>query len=203
MFLGGPPLVKLATGEESDDESLGGAEMHARTSGLADYFAADEQDAIRIGRTHYDAMLARVIIWAPTRTQAATALARTLHRSRIHGPRTNRGLLVNVLRHPAFLAGETHTGFLEQHRLASLAAGLDADTERVFALVAALAIDTGRRAEAPVLPEISSNWRNVVSQAQRVELDGPSERHDVRSGWDGVGWSPRGSAGSTASTGSS
>ncbi|MDF9715129.1 carboxyl transferase domain-containing protein [Nocardioides sp. ChNu-99] len=50
VFLGGPPLVKMATGEESDDESLGGAEMHARTSGLADYLAADEHDAIRIGR---------------------------------------------------------------------------------------------------------------------------------------------------------
>jgi acyl-CoA carboxylase subunit beta len=50
VFLGGPPLVKMATGEESDDESLGGAEMHARQSGLADYLAADEQDAIRIGR---------------------------------------------------------------------------------------------------------------------------------------------------------
>ena len=50
VFLAGPPLVKMATGEESDDESLGGAEMHARTSGLADYFAADEFDAIRIGR---------------------------------------------------------------------------------------------------------------------------------------------------------
>src|SRR5580704_9186828 len=50
VFLGGPPLVKMATGEESDDESLGGADMHARTSGLADYLAADEQDAIRIGR---------------------------------------------------------------------------------------------------------------------------------------------------------
>ncbi|QYN17710.1 acyl-CoA carboxylase subunit beta [Amycolatopsis sp. DSM 110486] len=51
VFLGGPPLVKMATGEESDDESLGGAEMHARTSGLADYLAADEQDAIRLGRS--------------------------------------------------------------------------------------------------------------------------------------------------------
>ncbi|WP_460368798.1 acyl-CoA carboxylase subunit beta [Actinocorallia lasiicapitis] len=51
VFLGGPPLVKMATGEESDDESLGGAEMHARTSGLADYMAADEQDALRIGRS--------------------------------------------------------------------------------------------------------------------------------------------------------
>merc|ERR1712034_254501 len=50
VFLAGPPLVKMATGEESDDESLGGAEMHARTSGLGDYFAVDELDALRIGR---------------------------------------------------------------------------------------------------------------------------------------------------------
>nr|WP_245577040.1 acyl-CoA carboxylase subunit beta [Actinoplanes globisporus] len=50
VFLAGPPLVKAATGEESDDESLGGASMHARVSGLADYYALDEQDAIRIGR---------------------------------------------------------------------------------------------------------------------------------------------------------
>jgi len=51
VFLAGPPLVKMATGEESDDESLGGAEMHARISGLADHFAVDEQDAVRIGRS--------------------------------------------------------------------------------------------------------------------------------------------------------
>ncbi|MPZ65558.1 MAG: acyl-CoA carboxylase subunit beta [Pseudonocardiaceae bacterium] len=51
VFLGGPPLVKMATGEESDDESLGGAEMHSRTSGLADYLALDEPDALRIGRS--------------------------------------------------------------------------------------------------------------------------------------------------------
>ncbi len=50
VFLGGPPLVKMATGEEADDESLGGAEMHSRVSGLSDYFAVDERDAIRIGR---------------------------------------------------------------------------------------------------------------------------------------------------------
>jgi acyl-CoA carboxylase subunit beta len=50
VFLGGPPLVKMATGEESDDETLGGAEMHSRVSGLSDYFAVDEMDAIRIGR---------------------------------------------------------------------------------------------------------------------------------------------------------
>ena len=50
VFLGGPPLVKMATGEESDDESLGGAEMHARVSGLADHFAVDEHDALRQAR---------------------------------------------------------------------------------------------------------------------------------------------------------
>jgi acetyl-CoA carboxylase carboxyltransferase component len=50
VFLGGPPLVKMATGEESDDESLGGADMHSRISGLADYFATDELDALRLGR---------------------------------------------------------------------------------------------------------------------------------------------------------
>lgn len=50
VFLGGPPLVKMAIDEDADEESLGGAEMHARKSGLADYLATDEPDAIRIGR---------------------------------------------------------------------------------------------------------------------------------------------------------
>ena len=47
IFLAGPPLVKMATGEESDDETLGGARLHAEVSGLGDYFAEDERDAIR------------------------------------------------------------------------------------------------------------------------------------------------------------
>lgn len=50
VFLGGPPLVKMATGEDADDEELGGAAMHSRISGLSDYFAVDEKDCIRIGR---------------------------------------------------------------------------------------------------------------------------------------------------------
>jgi acetyl-CoA carboxylase carboxyltransferase component len=64
VFLGGPPLVKMATGEESDDESLGGAEMHARVSGLADYLAEDEYDALRIGR--------RIVARLNRRTKPAT-----------------------------------------------------------------------------------------------------------------------------------
>ena len=50
VFLGGPPLVKMATGEDADDESLGGGDMHARISGLADYLAEDEEEGIRLCR---------------------------------------------------------------------------------------------------------------------------------------------------------
>lgn len=50
IFLAGPPLVKMATGEESDDESLGGAQMHAEVSGLGEYLAEDEPDALRLCR---------------------------------------------------------------------------------------------------------------------------------------------------------
>ncbi len=50
VFLGGPPLVKMAIHEDSTEEELGGAEMHSRVSGVSDYLAVDERDAIRIGR---------------------------------------------------------------------------------------------------------------------------------------------------------
>ncbi len=74
VFLGGPPLVKMATGEESDDESLGGAEMHARTSGLADYLAVDERDAIRLGR-----QIVRRLNWRKTGMQPAAHYAEPRH----------------------------------------------------------------------------------------------------------------------------
>jgi acyl-CoA carboxylase subunit beta len=51
VFLGGPPLVKMAIGEEADEEELGGARMHARTSGLCDYLARDEHEAVRMARS--------------------------------------------------------------------------------------------------------------------------------------------------------
>src|SRR4029077_16319374 len=50
VFLGGPPLVKMAIHEDVDEETLGGADMHSRVSGVSDYLAADEYDAIRLGR---------------------------------------------------------------------------------------------------------------------------------------------------------
>ncbi|MCP3853700.1 MAG: acyl-CoA carboxylase subunit beta [Actinomycetia bacterium] len=50
VFLGGTPLVKMATGEDADEQELGGADMHSHRSGVSDYFAVDEHDALRIGR---------------------------------------------------------------------------------------------------------------------------------------------------------
>jgi acetyl-CoA carboxylase carboxyltransferase component len=50
VFLAGPPLVKMALGEETDDETLGGARLHAEVSGLGDYLAEDEEDALRLCR---------------------------------------------------------------------------------------------------------------------------------------------------------
>jgi acetyl-CoA carboxylase carboxyltransferase component len=61
VFLAGPPLVKMATGEDTDDESLGGAAMHATKSGLADFLAEDERDGIRLAR----AAVAR-LNWRPS-----------------------------------------------------------------------------------------------------------------------------------------
>lgn len=50
VFLGGPPLVQMATGEIVDDETLGGADMHSKVSGVSDFLAKNEYDAIRIAR---------------------------------------------------------------------------------------------------------------------------------------------------------
>ncbi|WP_034276896.1 acetyl/propionyl/methylcrotonyl-CoA carboxylase subunit alpha [Haloechinothrix halophila] len=117
---------------------------------------------------HYDPMLAKVIAWAPTRGEAARALAAALAGSKIHGLVTNRDLLVTVLRHPAFLAGETDTAFFERHGLDTLSTPLADDRARqLSALAAALAAAAANRAQAKVLSGLPSGWRNVASQRQR------------------------------------
>ena len=98
---------------------------------------------------HYDPMLAKVISYAPTRRQAALVLADALARARLHGVRTNRELLVNVLRHPAFLDGATDTAFFDTHGLAQLSAPLADDAVvRLSAIAAALADAAHNRATA-------------------------------------------------------
>jgi propionyl-CoA carboxylase alpha chain len=120
----------------------------------------------------YDPMLAKVICWAPDRERAAAALSGALARARIHGLITNRDLLVRVLRHPAFLAGQTDTAFFGRHGLDTLAAPLAAeDAAELSALAAALADAAARQAGARVLGGLPVGWRNVPSQLQRKAYD--------------------------------
>ncbi len=116
---------------------------------------------------HYDPMLAKVISYAPTRRKAAVVLADGLARARLHGVRTNRDLLVRVLRHPAFLDGATDTAFFDTHGLAELSAPLaDPAAVRLSAVAAALTDAARNRGVAAVLRSMPSGWRNVASGHQ-------------------------------------
>jgi propionyl-CoA carboxylase alpha chain len=114
--------------------------------------------------THYDAMLAKVIAWAPTREEALRRLAGTLAKARIHGLRTNRDLLVNVLRHEAVVAGEVSTDFFDLHGLDELSTPpADADAVTLSAFAATVACAERDKAARTVQPRIPVGWRNVVS----------------------------------------
>ncbi|MCX2937564.1 HlyD family efflux transporter periplasmic adaptor subunit [Mycobacterium sp. CVI_P4] len=130
---------------------------------------------------HYDPMLAKVISLAPTRRRAAQVLADALARTRLHGVGTNRDLLVNVLRHQAFLDGETDTAFFDTHGLTELTRPLADDrTVRLAVVAAALAEAAHNRATATVLGGLPSGWRNVVSDNQhKTYLDAAGQEHRV------------------------
>jgi pyruvate carboxylase subunit A/propionyl-CoA carboxylase alpha chain len=130
----------------------------------------------------YDPMLAKVISYAPTRRQAEGVLADALARTRIHGVRTNRDLLVNVLRHPAFIDGSTDTAFFDTHSLAELAAPLaDARAIELSAVAAALADAAQNRRTAAVFAAAPSGWRNLASGYQTKQYTGATgDTHEVR-----------------------
>ncbi|MCG5438057.1 ATP-binding protein [Micromonospora foliorum] len=121
---------------------------------------------------HYDSLLAKVIAVAPTRAEAARALAGALARAELHGVATNRDLLVRVLRSPEFAAAEIDTGFLDRHPEV-FSPLLPADQVPLTALAAALAGAAHRRATAPVLPGLPSGWRNVPAVPQVSRFVGP------------------------------
>ncbi|MFJ9828844.1 biotin carboxylase N-terminal domain-containing protein [Streptomyces sp. NPDC101160] len=121
---------------------------------------------------HYDAMLAKVVAHAPTRAEAARKLARALERARLHGPVTNRDLLVASLRHPDFTdPARLTTGFYAEHLPALTEPPAGAETEAGYAAVAAALAEAASNGN-----RFGGGWRNVRSQDE-VKAFGD---HEVR-----------------------
>ncbi|MGD9960002.1 biotin carboxylase N-terminal domain-containing protein [Nocardioides sp.] len=116
--------------------------------------------------THYDAMLAKLISWAPSRDQAVRQLAAALRRARIHGVSTNRDQLVATLRTPAFLAGEVSTDFFARHP----GTAAPATPSRLSAVAATIALAEQSAARRTVQRVVPVAWRNVVSQPQTTRF---------------------------------
>jgi acetyl/propionyl-CoA carboxylase alpha subunit len=118
---------------------------------------------------YFDPMLAKVIAHGSARAEAARRLERALRQLRVRGVRTNRDLLVAILGHPAFLAGDTTTDFIDRHRPARTRITSDAQL-RTAALVAALADRARHQAAMPparaVPRSLPSGYRNNPSQGQ-------------------------------------
>ncbi|MFF5773505.1 biotin carboxylase N-terminal domain-containing protein [Streptomyces californicus] len=148
---------------------------------------------------HYDPMLAKVIAHAPTRPEAVRLLARALERARIHGPVTNRDLLVRSLRHPDFAAARLDTGFYDRHlagltapgpgdpATAALAAALAAAVRRTGLAEAVRpgsatgAVQPGALTSAGPPPVRFGAWRNVPSgpQLKRYRGEPDGAEHEV------------------------
>lgn len=123
---------------------------------------------------HYDSMLAKLIVHAPTRGAAIRRLADALRRAELAGPRTARDLLVRTLESDAFAEVSHDTQLLDGDALATLSAPLVAGEElRRAAAAAALAGQAARRATATVGALAPSGWRNVSAVPQTVTFAAP------------------------------
>lgn len=131
--------------------------------------------------TFYDPMLAKVIGYGQSRTEACSRLARALQETVIHGVTTNRDLLVGILREPEFLSGAIDTAYLQRHDPAALMfAGTDtAHVKNIHALIAAIAAQAGRRTTTPLLPGLPSGWRTLHSAPQSIAFLTDDEQIDV------------------------
>ena len=115
--------------------------------------------------TQFDPMIAKVIVHAPTRREAAGRLARALETTAIAGLNTNRDFLVTTLRTPEYLAGDTTTDFIERVKPA-LQRTLDRSECIHTAIAVALEAQAARRAAANVLKTLPSGWRNSTMPMQ-------------------------------------
>ena len=115
----------------------------------------------------FDPMIAKVIVHAPTRREAAAKLARALEQTTLQGLRHNRDFLVATLREPAFLAGDTTTDFIERID-PPRRRELDARSLSDAVIAATIMAQAKRRAAAKVLGAFRSGWRNSATPPERT-----------------------------------
>jgi propionyl-CoA carboxylase alpha chain len=137
----------------------------------------------------FDPMLAKIIVHAPTRREAALRLARALETTRVQGLKTNRDFLVATLRTPEFLAGDTTTDFIERVAPARRRVPTRGELAEA-ALVVAMAAQWDRRAAANVMKTIPSGWRNSAMPPEEVSFRSDDEELTVeyQSQRDGSFW---------------
>jgi propionyl-CoA carboxylase alpha chain len=141
--------------------------------------------------THYDAMLAKVIVWAADRPSALRSLGHALRRSRLHGPVTNRDLLETLLLVDEVVAGTMTTTTLERHLAAEHPiGGVPVGDTELGPFVAAVAMSARDAAARRVQQGVPPGWRNVVSQPQRTSFEVPGRDEPVVAEWyaDRDGW---------------
>ncbi|MEP9416882.1 biotin carboxylase N-terminal domain-containing protein [Gordonia sp. VNQ95] len=168
--------VRLYAEDPAADWQPQSGTVHAIDIATATHFDGLTRPGVRVDSsiadgseisTFYDPMLAKVISWAPTRDRAAAMLAQALADATLHGPVTNRDMLVNILRERTFRAGETDTGYLDEVGLDTLAAPLaDGEAITLAGIAAALSDAAVNRSRARVQSTLAPGWRNMVSAAQ-------------------------------------
>lgn len=129
--------------------------------------------------TEFDPMIAKVIVQAPTRREAATRLARVLESTRVQGLTTNRDFLVSTLRHQAFLAGDTTTDFIERFKPAKVR-GFSAEEIIQACIAATMESQAIHRAGARVLRSIRSGWRNTIMPFETMQFSVGGENCHLR-----------------------
>jgi acetyl-CoA carboxylase biotin carboxylase subunit len=109
---------------------------------------------------HYDPMVAKLITWGEDRSDSASRMVRALEGLSVQGVTTNRGFLTRLLRHPEYLAGRIHTGFIAEQMSDALAEPASAERTKLCAVAATLAAHLERRAADPYLPSVPTGFRN-------------------------------------------
>jgi acetyl-CoA carboxylase biotin carboxylase subunit len=117
---------------------------------------------------HYDPMLAKIITSGENRTLALQRMRRALRSLSVQGVKTNRELLLRVLDHPAFIAGQIDTHFIDRH-LGGLGDGVSEADQQRAAIAAALADQQRRDRQRVFVPAVPSGWRNNYHTPQSVE----------------------------------